>query len=149
MLVEAAWTASQAPGLLRAFYQADQNQTGIPVRSRRNGPENDRALLAPHHQRTGPRILPAGTWRAQAPQSRTDRWRLSDPRPARTRFDYNDKEFRRRKREFVEQQERVYETLLGHWQPKKTRIRGLTISSVERTSFADLWGVVEKGANLA
>ena len=34
-------------------------------------------------------------------------------------YDYNDADFRRRERDFVELQERAYEKMVAHWQPKK------------------------------
>lgn len=34
-------------------------------------------------------------------------------------YNYNDPEFRRREREFVEQQEHAYEVMVAHWQPTR------------------------------
>ena len=50
MLVEAAWSASKAPGPLRAFYQRVAARRGHAGRGRRGRPQAHRAVLAPDHQ---------------------------------------------------------------------------------------------------
>ncbi len=51
-------------------------------------------------------------------------------RGAAYNYSHNDPEFRRREREFVEQQEHAYEVMVAHWQTQKPAPTGLTITSV-------------------
>jgi transposase len=120
VLVEAAWSASRAPGPLRAFYQRIQARRGFQkavVATARKMTvlawhlvTNDqdyafaRPALVTHKRRK--LELAAG-----AP-SRRGNYRL--PGAA-----YNDKQRRNEEKLAVERAERAYQVLVAHWQPKR------------------------------
>ena len=120
VLVEAAWSASRAPGPLRAFYQRVKARRGFQkavVATARKmtvlawhlvTKDQDYAFARPalvtHKQRK--LELAAG-----AP-SRRGNYRL--PGAA-----YNDKQRRNEEKIAVEKAEHAYEVLVAHWQPKR------------------------------
>ncbi len=86
VLVEAAWSASRAPGPLRAFYQRIMARRGFQTAVVATAPQDDRAGLAPGHQGSGLRLRPARPGRPQAAQARARRRSRVPPRqppPAR------------------------------------------------------------------
>jgi hypothetical protein len=70
LLVEAAWSASRAPGPLRAVLSTDPGASRFPDRGRRDLPQAHRARLASDHQRSGLRLRPTQSGHSQAPQAR-------------------------------------------------------------------------------
>jgi transposase len=122
VLVEAAWSASRAPGPLRAFYQRVRARRGFPkavVATARKmtvlawhlaTKDEDYAFARPGlvtHKRRKLELA------AGAPSRRGT---YEQPGAA-----YNDKERRAEERRAVEQAERAYQVLVAHWQPKRPR----------------------------
>jgi transposase len=120
VLVEAAWSASRAPGPLRAFYQRVKARRGFQkavVATARKmtvlawhlvTKDQDYAFARPAlvtHKRRKLELT------AGAP-SRRGNYRL--PGAA-----YNDKQRRNEEKLAVEQAEHAYEVLVAHWQPKR------------------------------
>jgi transposase len=120
VLVEAAWSASRAPGPLRAFYQRVRARRGFQkavVATARKmtilawhlvTKDQDYAFARPglvaHKQRK--LELTAG-----APSQRGNHGHASAA--------YNDKQRRSEERAVAEQAEKAYAVLVAHWQPKK------------------------------
>jgi transposase len=124
VLVEAAWSASRAPGPLRAFYQRVKARRGFQkavVATARKmtvlawhlvTKDQDYAFARPAlvtHKRRKLELA------AGAP-SRRGNYGL--PGAA-----YNDKQRRNEEKLAVEQAEHAYEILVAHWQPKRPRPR--------------------------
>jgi transposase len=122
VLVEAAWSASRAPGPLRAFYQRVQARRGfqkaIVATARKMTvlawhlvtKDQDYAFARPAlvtHKRRKLELA------AGAP-SRRGNYGL--PGAA-----YNDKQRRNEEKRAVEQAEHAYQVLVAHWQPKRPR----------------------------
>jgi transposase len=119
MIVEAAWSASRAPGPLRAFYQRIAARRGFQVAVVATAREmtvlcwhlvtkdQDYAFARPGLNAHKRRKLELA---AGAPRAHGQRG------PG---FDYNDRGFRRRERDLVEHHERAYEVMIAHWQPKR------------------------------
>jgi hypothetical protein len=122
VLVEAAWSASHAPGPLRAFYQRVASRRGFQkavVATARKMTvlawhlvikDQDYAFARPAlvtHKRRKLELA------AGAP-SRRGNYGL--PGAA-----YNDKQRRNEERRAVEQAEHAYQVLVAHWQPKRPR----------------------------
>jgi len=124
MLVEAAWTASRAPGPLRAFYRRIKRRRGFQV-----------AVVATARKMT---VL---CWHLvskdedyafarpglNARKRRNLELTAGYPTQVARRgaaYDYNDKDYRRQERELVEHAERAYEVFVAHWQPKKPVPKG-------------------------
>ena len=122
VLVEAAWSASRAPGPLRAFYQRVKARRGFQkavVATARKmtvlawhlvTKDQDYAFARPGlvtHKRRKLELA------AGAP-SRRGKYGL--PGAA-----YNDKQRRNEEKLAVEQAEHAYEILVAHWQPKRPR----------------------------
>jgi transposase len=122
VLVEAAWSASRAPGPLRAFYQRVQARRGFQkavVATARKmtvlawhlvTKNQDYAFARPSlvtHKRRKLELA------AGAP-SRRGNYGL--PGAA-----YNDKQRRNEEKLAVEQAEHAYQVLVAHWQPKRPR----------------------------
>jgi transposase len=122
VLVEAAWSASRAPGPLRAFYQRVQARRGFQkavVATARKmtvlawhlvTKDQDYAFARPSlvtHKRRKLELA------AGAP-SRRGNYGL--PGAA-----YNDKQRRNEEKLAVEQAEHAYQVLVAHWQPKRPR----------------------------
>jgi transposase len=120
VLVEAAWSASRAPGPLRAFYQRIKGrrgfQTAIVATARKMTvlawhlvtKDEDYAFARPGlviHKRRKLELA------AGAPSRRGNH---RQPGAA-----YNSKQRRDQENAIVEQAERAYEVLVGHWQPRK------------------------------
>lgn len=119
VLVEAAWSASRAPGPLRAFFQRIKArrgfQTAVVATARKMTvlawhlvtKDQDYAFARPGlvaHKRRKLELT------AGAP---TRRGNHGQPGVA-----YNDKQRRGEERAIVEQAERAYEVLVAHWQPR-------------------------------
>lgn len=120
VLVEAAWSASRAPGPLRAFYQRIKArrgfQTAIVATARKMTvlswhlvtKDEDYAFARPGlitHKRRKLELA------AGAPPRRGNH-----RQPAAA---YNSKQQRHEEKVLVEQAERAYEVLVAHWQPRK------------------------------
>ena len=125
VLVEAAWSASRAPGPLRAFYQRVRARRGFPkavVATARKmtvlawhlvTKDQDYAFARPglvSHKRRKLEL-------AAGAESRRGNYR--EPGAA-----YNDKQRRNEERVAVEKAERAYEVLVAHWQtrPPATKV---------------------------
>jgi transposase len=122
VLVEAAWSASRAPGPLRAFYQRVQARRGfqkaIVATARKMTvlawhlvtKDQDYAFARPAlvtHKRRKLELA------AGAPSRRGN---SGLPGAA-----YNDKQRRNEEKRAVEQAEHAYQVLVAHWQPKRPR----------------------------
>jgi transposase len=119
VLVEAAWSASRAPGPLRAFFQRIKARRGFPtaiVATARKmtvlawhlvTKDQDYAFARPGLVAHKRRKLELS---AGAPSRRGN---FGNPGAA-----YNDKQRRQKERAVVEQAERAYTTLVAHWRPK-------------------------------
>jgi transposase len=120
VLVEAAWSASRAPGPLRAFFQRIKArrgfQTAIVATARKMTvlawhlvtKDQDYAFARPSlvtHKRRKLELA------AGAPSQRGNH---GTPGAS-----YNDKQRRNEERQIAEQAERTYEVFVSHWQPKK------------------------------
>ncbi len=127
MLVEAAFSASRAPGPLRAFYKRVNDRRGFQVATVATARKltvlcwhlvtkgEDYAFARPSlnaHKRRKLEIA-AG---AGAPSHR-------GPTAGPSR-DYHIKQLRDLEKAAVEQQERAYEVTVAHWQPQKPARRG-------------------------
>ena len=119
MLVEAAVAASRSPGPLRAFYKRIKSRRGLQVAIVATArkltvlcwhlvtKDEDYAFARPGLSARKRRNLELAAGHSTQIAKRG------------AAYDYNDPEFRRREREFVEQQERAYEVMVAHWQPNK------------------------------
>lgn len=119
MLVEAAFAASRSPGPLRAFYKRIKSRRGLQVAIVATArkltvlcwhlvtKDEDYAFARPGLSARKRRNLELAAGHSTQIAKRG------------AAYDYNDPEFRRREREFVEQQERAYEVMVAHWQPNK------------------------------
>ena len=86
VLVEAAWSASRAPGPLRAFYQRVKARRGFQKAIVATARKMPVLGLAPGHQGPGLRVRPTRAGHPQASQARTRRRRTLTARelpPAR------------------------------------------------------------------
>jgi transposase len=122
MLVEAAFSASRAPGPLRAFYKRIKDRRGFQVATVATArkltvmcwhlvtkDENyafARPSLNAHKRRK--LELAAGATSRRGPT-------------AGPSHDYNLKQLRDAEKVIVEQQERAYEVMVAHWQPQKPK----------------------------
>lgn len=125
MLVEAAFAASRAPGPLRAFYRRIKDRRGFQVATVATARKmtvlcwhlitkgEDYAFARPslvaHKQRS--LELAAGAKSRRGP--------VAGPS-----HDYHIKQLRDAEKALVEQEERAYEVLVAHWQPKKPVPKG-------------------------
>jgi transposase len=122
MLVEAAWSASRAPGPLRAFFQRIKArrgfQTAVVATARKMTvlawhlatKDQDYAFARPSlvaHKRRKLELA------AGAPSRRGNH---GVPRAA-----YNDRQRRSEERQIAEQAERSYQVFVAHWQPAKPK----------------------------
>ena len=120
MLVEAAFSASRAPGPLRAFYRRIKDRRGFQVATVATArkmivlcwhlitKEEDYAFARPSlvaHKRRSLELA-AGAQSKRGP--------VAGPS-----HDYHIKELRDAEKALVEQEERAYEVLVAHWQPQK------------------------------
>lgn len=125
MLVEAAFSASRAPGPLRAFYRRIKNRRGFQIAVVATArkmtvlcwhlitKDEDYAFARPSlvaHKRRSLEL-------AAGAESR----RGSVAGPSR---DYHIKQLRDAEKAIVEQQERAYEVTIAHWQPHKPAEKG-------------------------
>ncbi len=120
MLVEAAFSAARAPGPLRAFYRRVKDRRGFQVATVATArkmvvlcwhlvtKEQDYAFARPSlnaHKRRKLELA-AGAESHRGPVRGAT-------------HDYHVKPLRDREKELVEQQERAYEVLVAHWQPRR------------------------------
>lgn len=120
MLVEAAFSASRAPGPLRAFYRRIKDRRGFQVATVATARKmtvlcwhlitkgEDYAFARPSlvaHKRRSLELA-AGAQSQRGPVAGPSR-------------DYHIKQLRDAEKVLVEQEERAYEVLVAHWQPKK------------------------------
>jgi transposase len=125
MLVEAAFSASRAPGPLRAFYRRVKDRRGFQVATVATARKmtvlcwhlitkaEDYAFARPSLNAHKRRKLELA---AGSPSRR-------GPAPGPSR-DYFIKQLRDHERALVEQQERAYEVMVAHWQPKRPATSG-------------------------
>lgn len=120
MLVEAAFSASRAPGPLRAFYQRIAQRRGAQIATVAVArklvvlcwhlvtKDQDYAFARPSlvAQKRRKLELAAGAQSRRGPTAGPSR-------------DYHIKQLRDQERAIVEQQERAYQLLVAHWQPQK------------------------------
>ena len=125
MLVEAAFSASRAPGPLRAFYQRVKDRRGFQVAvvavarkmavlcwhliTKGEDYAFARPSLVAHKRRK--LELAAGAVSRRGPTAGPSR-------------DYFIKQLRDREKAIVEQQERAYQVLVAHWQPRRPTSKG-------------------------
>jgi transposase len=120
MLVEAAFSASRAPGPLRAFYRRIKDRRGFQIATVATARKmtvlcwhlitkgEDYAFARPSlvaHKRRSLELA-AGAQSQRGPVAGPSR-------------DYHVKQLRDAEKVLVEQEERAYEVLVAHWQPKK------------------------------
>ena len=120
MLVEAAFSASRAPGPLRAFYRRVKDRRGFQVATVATARKmivlcwhlvnknEDYAFARPSltaHKRRSLELAAGDASRRGPVRGAT--------------HDYHIKQLRDQERAIVEQQERAYEVLVAHWQPKR------------------------------
>lgn len=119
MLVEAAWTASKAPGPLRAFYHRIKNRRGFQIAVVATArkmlvlawhlvtKDEDYAFARPSLVAFKRRKLEltAGAQKAHARRG--------------AGYDYNDKQLRHFERDLIEKSEHAYERLVASWQPSR------------------------------
>ena len=124
MIVEAAWSASRAPGPLRAFYRRIAARRGFQVAVVATA---RKMTVLCWHLVTKDQDYVFARPGLNAHKRRKLELAAGAP-PAHGRrgpgFDYNDRGFRRRERDLVEQHERAYEVMIAHWQPKKPATSG-------------------------
>ena len=111
MLVEAAFSASRAPGPLRAFYRRVKDRRGFQVATVATARKMTVLCWHLDHQRRGLRLRPPQPQRPQAPQARTRRRRrIPHAGPsAGPSHDYHIKQLRDQEKAIVEHAERAYE----------------------------------------
>lgn len=120
MLVEAAFSASRAPGPLRAFYRRIKDRRGFQIATVATARKmtvlcwhlitkgEDYAFARPSlvaHKRRSLELA-AGAQSQRGPVAGPSR-------------DYHIKQLRDAEKVLVEQEERAYEVLVAHWQPTK------------------------------
>jgi transposase len=119
LLVEAAFAATRAPGPLRAFYKRIKSRRGVQVATVATA--RKMIVLCWHLIRNDQDYAFARPG-LSARKRRNLELAAGRPRQIARRgvaYDYNDADFRRREREFTEQQERAYELTVANWQPRK------------------------------
>jgi hypothetical protein len=124
MLVEAAFSASRAPGPLRAFYRRVKERRGFQIAtvatSRKMtvlcwhlvSRDEDYAFARPSlnaHKRRKLELAAGATSRRGS--------------VAGINHDYHVKQLRDQERALVEHAEHSYEVLIAHWQPQRTTVR--------------------------
>jgi transposase len=121
MLVEAAFSASRAPGPLRAFYRRVKDRRGFQVATVATA--RKMAVLCWHLVTKGEDYAFS---RPSLDAHKRRRLELAAGAPSRrgpvrgaTR-DYHIKQLRDQERAIVEHAERAYEVMVAHWQPQKS-----------------------------
>jgi transposase len=120
MLVEAAWSASRAPGPLHAFYQRVRARRGFQVAV--VAVARKIAVLAWHLATTGQDYAFA---RPSLVAHKRRKLELAAGQPSKrgsnrgASYAYNRKDLRDLERDHVRHAEHAYEVLVAHWQPKK------------------------------
>jgi len=120
MLVEAAFSASRAPGPLRAFYRRVKERRGFQVATVATA--RKMAVLCWHLVTNGEDYA-----FARPSLNAHKRRKLELAAGARSRrgpvrgatHDYHIKQLRHREKELVEHAERAYELTVAHWQPRR------------------------------
>ena len=125
MIVEAAFSASRAPGPLRAFYRRINDRRGFQVATVATARkmavlywhlinrDEDYAFARPSltaHKRRKLELAAGDTSRRGPVRGAT--------------HDYHVKQLRDHEKAIVEQQERAYEVIVAHWQLKKPPAKG-------------------------
>jgi hypothetical protein len=125
MIVEAAFAASRAPGPLRAFYRRIKDRRGFQVATVATArkmtvlcwhlvtKDEDYAFARPSlnaHKRRKLELAAGAESRRGPVRGAT--------------HDYNIKQLRDREKEIVEQQERAYEVMIAHWEPRRPATKG-------------------------
>ncbi len=124
MLVEAAFSAVRTAGPLRAFYRRIKARRGFQVATVATA---RKMTVLCWHLITKEQDYSFARPGLTARKRRNLELAAGYPTQIAKRgaaYRYNDKDFRRREHEFVEQQERAYETLVAHWQPQKPVAKG-------------------------
>jgi hypothetical protein len=119
MLVEAAFAAARAPGPLRAFYTRIKTRRGFQVATVATA---RKMVVLCWHLVTKNEDYAFARPGLNARKRRNLELAAGYPTQIAKRgaaYDYNDPDFRRRERKFVEQQERAYAVMVASWQPKK------------------------------
>jgi transposase len=125
MMVEAAFAASRSPGPLRGFYKRLKNRRGFQVAIVATA--RKMTVLCWHLVTKDQDYAFARPGLSARKLRRNLELAAGHPTQIAKRgaaYNYNDPEFRRREREFVEQQEHAYEVMVAHWQPKKPASNG-------------------------
>lgn len=124
MLVEAAFAASRSPGPLRAFYKRIKSRRGLQVAIVATA---RKMTVLCWHLVTKDQDYAFARPALSARKRRNLELAAGHPTQIAKRgaaYNYNDPDFRRREREFVEQQEHAYEVMVAHWQPQKPASSG-------------------------
>ena len=119
MLVEAAFAAARAPGPLRAFYTRVKARRGLQIATVATA---RKMTVLCWHLVSKDQDYAFARPGLNARKRRNLELAAGHPRQFAKRgnaYDYNDPDFRRRERQFVEQQERAYQVMVANWQPKK------------------------------
>ena len=119
MLVEAAWSAARAPGPLRAFFKRIKARRGFQVAVVATA---RKMTVLCWHLATKDQDYAFARPGLNASKRRRLELTAGAPRAHGRRgpgFGYNDRDYRRRERELVQQAEHAYETLVAHWQPHR------------------------------
>ncbi len=123
MMVEAAFSASRAPGPLRAFYRRIKDRRGFQVATVATA--RKMTVLCWHLITKGEDYafarpsLVAHKRRSLELAAGADSRRGPVAGPSR---DYHIKQLRDQEKAIVEQQERAYEVMIAHWQPQKPAV---------------------------
>lgn len=124
MLVEAAFAAARAPGPLHAFYTRVKIRRGFQIATVATA---RKMTVLCWHLVTKDEDYAFARPGLNARKRRNLELAAGHPRQIAKRgsaYEYNDPDFRRREREFVQQQERAYEVMVAGWQTKKPAGRG-------------------------
>lgn len=119
MLTEAAFAAARAPGPLRAFYRRIKDRRGFQVATVATA---RKMTVLCWHLVTKDEDYAFARPGLMARKRRNLELAAGHPPQVAKRgaaYNYNNADFRRREREFVEQQERAYELTVAHWQPTR------------------------------
>ena len=125
MLVEAAFSASRAPGPLRAFHRRVKARRGFQVATVATA--RKMAVLCWHLVTKGEDYAFARPSLDAHKRRKLELAAGAESRrgPVRgTTHDYHIKQLRDQERALVEHAERAYEVLISHWQPQKPATRG-------------------------
>ena len=125
MLVEAAFAAARTPGPLRAFYRRVKDRRGFQVATVATA--RKLTVLCWHLVTKGEDYAFARPSLSAHKRRKLELAAGAESRRGPTAgpsHDYFIKQLRDEEKAFVEQQERAYEVLVAHWQPKKPTTNG-------------------------